>query len=51
MRDTALLIADPMPLCDGSTAARTADVSGVTVIVIPNPKSTSAGSICHQKSK
>jgi hypothetical protein len=50
IRESALLTADPMPLCAGSTAARIAAVSGDTVIVRPSPNTTSPGSICVQKS-
>ena len=49
IRDTALLIAEPMPLCAGSTAARIAAVNGDTVIDSPSPNTTSPGSICVQK--
>ncbi|OBG87443.1 hypothetical protein A5698_26300 [Mycobacterium sp. E136] len=43
IREIALLTADPMPLCAGSTAASTAAVSGETVIVSPRPNTTSPG--------
>ena len=49
IREIALLIADPIPLCAGSTAARIAAVSGDTVIDSPRPNTTSPGSICVQK--
>ncbi len=50
IRETALLTAEPMPLCAGSTAASTAAVSGDTVMDRPTPKTTKPGSICVQKS-
>jgi hypothetical protein len=49
IRDTALLTAEPMPLCVGSTAARIAAVNGDTVIDSPSPNTTRPGSICVQK--
>ena len=49
IRETALLTAEPMPLCAGSTAARIAAVSGDTVIDSPSPNTTMPGRIWVQK--
>src|SRR6185437_12241315 len=50
MRDTALLTAEPMPLCPGSTAASTAAVRGDTVMERPTPNTIRPGNIWVQKS-
>ena len=47
-RDTALLIAEPMPAWRSSIAPRMALVRGATVIVIPIPKRMTPGRICVQ---
>jgi hypothetical protein len=50
MRDTALLMAEPIPLSPGPTAERMAEVSGATVMARPNPHMSRPGSSCVQKS-
>src|SRR5206468_557451 len=42
-RAAALFTAEPMPLCAGGTAPRTAEVRGATVAASPNPKTIVPG--------
>ena len=44
LRATALLTPDAAPACSVGAAASTVEVSGATSVVIPSPKTTTAGS-------
>ena len=47
-RDTALLIAEPIPDCFSLIEPRIADVNGATVTAKPRPNTAIPGSSCVQ---